>query len=175
MDRFLQNIVIGLSCCLSSSYWRSQHNKHHSMPQRLEHDVDLNTIPLVAFSSAVVTRDILKVTGPGLKVWLRFQAYLFPVVITFLSVFLGWKVLLHPRHIVRTRNIPEASICLLHYLLWGVFILPKFGIFTTTMLYLGQTWCASNYMFIHFAMSHTHLPNVSKDDNSVRFYKFFLY
>jgi hypothetical protein len=26
--------------------FRSQHNRHHAMPQKLDHDVDLNTLPL---------------------------------------------------------------------------------------------------------------------------------
>ena len=38
---------------MSGSWWRNQHNKHHAMPQKIGHDVDLNTLPLVAFTEKV--------------------------------------------------------------------------------------------------------------------------
>ncbi len=30
------------------------HNRHHAMPQRLKHDVDLDTMPLIAYNARVV-------------------------------------------------------------------------------------------------------------------------
>lgn len=41
---------------MSSSWWSSQHNRHHAMPQRLKHDVDLDTLPLIAFNSKIVKK-----------------------------------------------------------------------------------------------------------------------
>jgi fatty acid desaturase len=38
---------------MSAGWWRVQHNKHHSMPQKLGYDVDLDTLPLVAFTEKV--------------------------------------------------------------------------------------------------------------------------
>ena len=35
---------------MSGAWWRNQHNKHHATPQKLKHDVDLDTLPLVAFN-----------------------------------------------------------------------------------------------------------------------------
>jgi fatty acid desaturase len=46
---------------MSGSWWRNQHNKHHAMPQKIGHDVDLNTLPLVAFTEKVSDVDRRKV------------------------------------------------------------------------------------------------------------------
>jgi fatty acid desaturase len=53
IDRALQIVLYGVGCGMSGSWWRIQHNKHHAMPQKLGHDVDLNTLPLVAFTEKV--------------------------------------------------------------------------------------------------------------------------
>lgn len=54
LDRFLQAIIYGVGDGMSSSWWSSQHNRHHAMPQRIKRDVDLETLPLLAFNSKVV-------------------------------------------------------------------------------------------------------------------------
>lgn len=39
----------------SSTWWVRGHNRHHhAMPQRLKHDVDLETMPLLAYNAKVV-------------------------------------------------------------------------------------------------------------------------
>ena len=76
-DRALQIIIYGLGCGMSGSWWRSQHNRHHAMPQKVGHDVDLNTLPLVAFTTKVVKR-----MGVPQRFWIRLQAFMFPVIIT---------------------------------------------------------------------------------------------
>ena len=48
---YLIKSVVGLG--LSSTWWSSAHNRHHAMPQRLHRDVDLETLPLVAFNARV--------------------------------------------------------------------------------------------------------------------------
>jgi acyl-CoA 6-desaturase (Delta-6 desaturase) len=53
LDRTMQIVLYGVGCGMSASWWRNQHNKHHSMPQKLGCDVDLNTLPLVAFTEKV--------------------------------------------------------------------------------------------------------------------------
>ena len=57
MDRTLQVVLYGVGCGMSGSWWRNQHNKHHAMPQKIGHDVDLNTLPLVAFTEKVRNSD----------------------------------------------------------------------------------------------------------------------
>lgn len=160
-DRALQIVLYGVGCGMSGSWWRSQHNRHHAMPQKLDHDVDLNTLPLVAFTTKVVKR-----VDTAMKGWIRLQAFLFPVITTLL-VALGWQFYLHPRHIVRSKNMAEGVALAVRYVLWTAFITTKFGLAQSALLYLAYNWIASNYIFINFAVSHTHLPVVDKNDVSV--------
>lgn len=146
---------------MSGGWWRSQHNKHHSMPQKLGHDVDLNTLPLVAFTKKVVKR-----IGFPMKVWIRLQAIMFPTITTLL-VALGWQLYLHPRHIARKKLGLEAAMLTLRYVLWHVFFTTRFGFWQSTAMYLAFVWMGANYIFINFAVSHTHLDVVPKDDTQV--------
>lgn len=57
IDRAIQVAVYGLGCGMSGAWWRNQHNKHHATPQKLKHDVDLDTLPLVAFHARCVARE----------------------------------------------------------------------------------------------------------------------
>lgn len=161
VDRLLQIVIYGVGCGMSGGWWRNQHNKHHSMPQKADHDVDLNTLPLVAFTSKVVNK-----AGNALKGWIRLQAILFPVITTSL-VALGWQFFLHPRHILRTKNLFEFLALATRYGLWHHFITNHFGFATSAVIYFVYNWFAANYIFINFAVSHTHLPVVAKDDTQV--------
>lgn len=160
-DRALQIVLYGVGCGMSGGWWRSQHNKHHSMPQKVGHDVDLATLPLVAFTSKVV-----KKIGNPLKKWISMQAFLFPVITTSL-VSTGWQFYLHPRFIMRTKNVAEATSIFVRLALWTYFITAEFGLMKSAGIYVLYNWFASNYIFINFAVSHTHLPVVPKDDTTV--------
>jgi len=160
-DKMLQVIIYGVGCGMSGGWWRNQHNKHHSMPQKIGHDVDLNTLPLVAFTSKVVKR-----IGIPMKLWLRLQAPMFPTV-TCQLVALGWQFYLHPRHVLRTKNAYEAMALCVRYAAWTYFITMRFGFVNSALLYLAYNWFASTYIFVNFAVSHTHLPVVPKDDVDV--------
>ena len=59
VDRALQIIAYNIGSGMSAAYWRNQHNKHHATPQKLEHDVYLNTLPLIAFHKLIAKK------GPG--------------------------------------------------------------------------------------------------------------
>ena len=161
IDKMLQVIIYGVGCGMSGGWWRNQHNKHHSMPQKLGHDVDLNTLPLVAFTSKVAAK-----VGIRLKAWIRMQAPLFPTL-TCELVALGWQFYLHPRHILRTRNLSEAMALFTRYALWTYLITLRFGLGNSALLYLAYNWFASTYIFVNFAVSHTHLPVVDHADTSV--------
>ena len=53
LDRRIQEFAYGVGCGMSAAFWRNQHNKHHATPQQLGKDVDLDTLPLVAFNKEV--------------------------------------------------------------------------------------------------------------------------
>uniref|UniRef100_A0A7S2RAP0 Cytochrome b5 heme-binding domain-containing protein n=1 Tax=Rhizochromulina marina TaxID=1034831 RepID=A0A7S2RAP0_9STRA len=159
VDRALQIALYGIGCGMSAAWWRNQHNKHHATPQKLKHDVDLDTLPLVAFNAAIAQ----KAKNPVLKWWLRNQALLFTPV-SCLIVALGWQYYLHPRHIVRTKRLHTEGLMLVlrHLLLYGV-VFKGFSFGSAFGLFLIYNCIASSYIFSQFAMSHTHLP-VSKPD-----------
>jgi hypothetical protein len=104
--------------------------------------------------------------GMPQKLWISLQGYLFPLMTTSL-VTLGWQFYLHPQHILRTKNYAEAAALFVRLLLWSIFITPYFGLLGSMGVYLAYTWIASNYIFINFAVSHTHLPVVEKADTQV--------
>jgi fatty acid desaturase 2 (delta-6 desaturase) len=161
-DRFLQILFYGTGCGMSGSWWRNQHNKHHATPQKLGHDVDLETLPLVSFTDKIMHR----VKNAFMKKWVSYQAILFPLVTTSL-VALGWQLYLHPRHIIRTKQHMELVFLGLRYALWTYMVTLKFGLLQSTGLYLAFMWIGSNYIFLNFAVSHTHLDTVPKDDDKV--------
>ena len=101
-----------------------------------------------------------------MKTWLSLQAYMFPTV-TCELVSLGWQFYLHPRHILRTKNMYEAAALFTRYAIWTQLITLRFGLVNSALLYLTYNWFASTYIFINFAVSHTHLPVVPKDDVDV--------
>ena len=100
------------------------------------------------------------------KLWIKSQGYMFPVMTTTL-VTLGWQFYLHPVHVLRTKNYGEGLALLTRLLLWTIFITGHFGFVQSMGLYLAYNWIASNYIFINFAVSHTHLPVVEKEDTQV--------
>ena len=161
VDRTLQVVLYGVGCGMSGSWWRNQHNKHHSMPQKHGADPDLDTLPLVAFTEKVVKR-----IGFPMKLWLRMQGALFPLI-TCELVALGWQFFLHPRHVLRTKNIGEGLAMATRLAAWTYFITMPYGLVQSAGLYLTYNWFASTYIFTNFAVSHTHLPVVEKEDETV--------
>eukprot|EP00030_Apusomonadida_sp_AF-17_P001838 a201_582.p1 GENE.a201_582~~a201_582.p1 ORF type:complete len:418 (+),score=145.36 a201_582:45-1256(+) len=156
LDRLLQAILYCVGDGMSSSYWRNQHNKHHAAPQHLKHDVDLQTLPLIAFHK--------KVAAKGSRLWLRWQAYLFSPVITFLVAF-GWQFFLHPRFCLRAKKYDELAFFALRYALIGYFIVPDLGLGTTVAMYLLASAFGGAYIFTTFSVSHTHKPAVEADSH----------
>lgn len=167
VDRMLQAFTYGAGCAMSGRWWRIQHNKHHATPQKLKHDADLDTLPLVSFNAKVSDR----VRSPLLKSWLRLQATLF-VPISCALVALGWILFLHPRHIYRCLSVPSSrneafaeaiSILLRFYLILSILCeglcwSARIGVFVSI------TSVGAMYIFTNFALSHTHLPTTNPDE-----------
>jgi len=159
LDRRMQEFWYGLGCGMSGSWWRNQHNKHHATPQKLGQDVDLNTLPLVAFHSDVYN----KVRNPIMKMWLKMQAYLFFPVITYL-VAAGWQWFLHPRHAWRVKNFAELFWMGSRYVAW-YFAFRHFGLAAVCWSYVIYLSIGSGYIFTNFAVSHTHKPVLQKHEH----------
>ena len=64
-DKFYHMILFSLGLSGSPSWWTNQHNKHHAATQELRHDVDLYTLPIVAFNKIIARK--------GNPTWLKYQ------------------------------------------------------------------------------------------------------
>ncbi|CAD7929739.1 unnamed protein product [Amoebophrya sp. A25] len=170
LDRRVQQMLYGLGCGMAGSWWRNQHNKHHATPQKEGHDVDLNTLPLVAFHTGAVTetrfgRRMAK-SAFWAQTWLKNQSYLFSPLICLL-VALFWQLYLHPRHAMRTGNFAELFWMGLRYALCFPFMMSYLGWSCgfSLLCYIVYVQVGSAYIFTNFAVSHTHLATVKADEH----------
>ena len=157
---------------MSAGWWRIQHNKHHATPQKLKHDVDLDTLPLVAFNAKVVTdtkigRALMRSTLYR-NYWLKYQHILFgPIICVLVSSF--WQFFLHIRHSYRKRLYVEGVSYLIRYIGWFIIFsnyLMGWSFGFSWVMYFAASQVASAKIFINFAVSHTHL-DVTDDDKHV--------
>lgn len=163
LDIKLQEVVYGLGDGMSAAWWRVQHNKHHATPQKHKHDVDLDTLPLLAFNK-IIGRQGKKY--PLVRRWISMQQYLFgPVTCSLVALF--WQLFLHPRHIIRTKRYTEAAAILTRWTLVGC-ICSQLGVtFAQGLLgvLFSQAFGAA-YIFVSFSLSHTHLPVLAADKHA---------
>ena len=159
IDKLIQEIFYGIGCGMSASWWRSQHNKHHATPQKLNYDVDLNTLPLLAFNEEVLKQNNKKHSN----FWIKYQAYLFFPFTSFV-VGLGWTTFLHPRHILRKRIYSEMFFTAVRYFSFVSILIPKYTFVQIFLMYMFTFITACNYIFINFSVSHSHLPITKQSD-----------
>jgi len=135
----------------SGTFWTNQHNKHHAATQEMGHDIDLDTLPLVAFNEKIADLS-------GSKFLLRIQHLTF--IPAQLLLFFFWK-LLHIRHIFRTRHYAEGVGMILHHVLEWYFIRSQ-GL--TCFLYFNAiSWAFGGmYLATIFSLNHTHKPVAAK-------------
>jgi len=149
-DRIFQWLIFSFGTTASSTFWNNQHNKHHAATQELEHDIDLNTLPLIAFNE--------KIAKKGNKLLMRLQ------YITFmpaqLLLFYLWKFT-HTRHMFRTKNYFELSGAIANHLveLYLYRSIGLLGIFTVTAI--GWSF-GGLYLASIFSLNHTHRPVAAK-------------
>lgn len=162
VDIAIQIATYGVGCGMSASFWRNQHNKHHATPQKINHDVDLDTLPLVAFNVACKKTKMGKFLN---KYWVRLQGLLF-APLTCLIVALGWQAYLHPRHSLRTKNYAELAAMAARYaLIWYVSRAYDISSWDVVKAYVFYAQVGASYIFCNFAVSHTHLPVLEEDED----------
>ncbi|KAG5510973.1 hypothetical protein JKF63_06475 [Porcisia hertigi] len=155
VDIKIQEVLYGLGDGMSASWWRSQHNKHHATPQKHRHDVDLETLPLVAFNKTIAHRGR---KNAAIRFWISLQVYLFgPVTCSLVALY--WQLFLHIRHVVRRRRYTEGISILGHWIAIGVICYELEVSFWRGLggALFSQAISAAS-IFINFALNHTHLP-----------------
>lgn len=169
-DKLIQDLTIGFGLLTDGSMWNLMHNKHHATPQKINHDMDIDTTPLVAFFDTAIEKNRTQIWSGR---WLRFQAYTFlPITIGFV-VMLFWVFYLHPRKIIRDRNWRQVAIVMSGHIvrtlmfMWlgGYTLAQSYGLLMLCM------WASSMYLFGHFSLSHTFTDVVDEHGhkNWVRF------
>ncbi|KAJ6635864.1 Acyl-lipid (8-3)-desaturase [Pseudolycoriella hygida] len=154
LDRIFHIIFIGLGMGFSSTWWTRQHNRHHSMPQRLNYDVDLKTLPLIAYNAKVVKR-----SNDGKSFMIRNQAYLFVLVDTLLIAIL-WKLYMHPKYVFQRRYYLQMMAMAGHWLfLYHIGFWPA----------LISLWIKSLYLIVNFTLNHTFLPVTTESTHWIEY------
>ena len=168
VDKSLQSAFIGFGLGTSASMWNSMHEKHHATPQKIGHDMDLDTTPLAAFFDTAVEKN--RSRGAS-KLWLRFQAYTFLPITSGAFVMLFWLFYLHPRKVIRSKKWEEGFWMLASHIVRPALMCYAMGGGETTFLkaYLMHwvtLWLAGMYLFGHFSLSHTHTATLEADENA---------
>jgi len=161
-DKRIQAATCGFGLSTSGDMWNQMHNKHHATPQKIRHDMDLDTTPAVAFFDTAVEDN--RPRGFSRR-WARLQAWTFVPVTSGLLVQAFWIYVLHPRQVLRKRNWEEAGWMLTSHVVRTAVIRLATG-YSWPVAYWWFTlgnWFAYMYLFAHFSTSHTHLDVVPSD------------
>ncbi|WZN65742.1 fatty acid desaturase [Chloropicon roscoffensis] len=162
VDKRIQRAFIGFGLGSCGSMWNSMHEKHHTTPQKINYDMDLDTVPLVAFFDTAIEKNRARSHS---KWWMRFQAYTFLPVTSGLFVMLFWLFYLHPRKVLREKSWEQglwmlSSHTVRPYLMASV---SGLGFWQCYGLHWVSLWVAGQYLFGHFSLSHTHTDTVDED------------
>jgi fatty acid desaturase 2 (delta-6 desaturase) len=194
VDRGIQLVTMGFGGGVSSTLWNSMHHKHHAAPQKVKHDIDLDTTPFVAFfdkafetGTRVSTRPETRKTVSTrlIRLWMRLQAWLFLPVTNGLFVHLFWMYYLHPQRAIQhimtatatkssTKNaaIAEAvAMAASHIVIPLIFYTrsQEFGLLYCYFLYMVCNFFNFIYLFGHFSLSHTFTDVISETETPLWF------
>jgi len=159
IDKKIQQFFMGFMLFGDGSMWNSMHNKHHATPQKIGHDIDLDTAPLVAFHRAINKQNKLA------KLWLKYQAYTFLPITSGLLVMPFWTLYLHPKKVIRDKNVMQALFIILGHTIRICLFMKITNLFHAILYHCLAVWITGIYLFGHFSLSHTFTPTVDKDEN----------
>ena len=166
LDKLIQEFIMGFGLYVSASKWNRMHNRHHATPQKIGHDVDLETTPFVAFYKNAVSdnKATARFCSPA---WLRFQAYTFLPITSGLLVPVYWRCYLHTAHMIRNGKHREIMWTVLgttaHI---GAFMrLGELSLGRAFLYHYLSCWLSYIYMFGHFSLSHSTTETVGKEEN----------
>jgi fatty acid desaturase 2 (delta-6 desaturase) len=166
LDKLIQEFIMGFGLYVSASKWNRMHNRHHATPQKIGHDVDLETTPFVAFYKNAVSdnKATVRFCSPT---WLRFQAYTFLPITSGLLVPVYWRCYLHTAHMIRNGKFREIMWTVLgtttHI---GAFMwLGEHSLGKAFLYHYLSCWLSYIYMFGHFSLSHSTTDTVGEEEN----------
>ena len=186
IDRVIQTFAMGFGGGVSSSVWNTMHQKHHATPQKVKHDIDLDTTPFVAFfNRAFEDTTNGKVAARFMsRWWMRFQAWTFLPIVNGIIVHLFWVYYLHPRKVMlrlqtaRTREVHleavfevmcmAASHIVFPYIFWNY---SNYSPLYSYFLGMVVNFWNFIYLFGHFSLSHT-FTSVIPDDKHLLWFEY---
>ena len=186
LDRAIQTFTMGFGGGVSSSVWNSMHQKHHATPQKIKHDIDLDTTPLVAFFNRAFEENTNgKVASRFMnRWWMRLQAWTFLPVVNGILVHLFWTYYLHPKKVfnrlcsAKTREV-YAETALEAVCMSGSHIALPLIFYSGGVSGGGLLWCYFLlmivnfwnfiYLFGHFSLSHTFTGVIPEDKHLLWF------
>jgi len=184
VDRVIQTFTIGFGDGVSSSVWNSMHQKHHATPQKVKHDIDLDTTPLVAFfNTAFEDNTNGKAASRFMnRWWMRFQAWTFLPLVNGIFVHLFWSYYLHPKKVftrlcsAKTRDVHIETafeiVCMTasHVVIPAIFYnTGHYSIIFSYFLLMITNFWNFIYLFGHFSLSHTYTGVIQEDKNLLWF------
>jgi fatty acid desaturase len=184
VDRAIQTFTMGFGGGVSSSVWNSMHQKHHATPQKVKHDIDLDTTPFVAFfDRAFEDNTNGKVTARFMnRWWMRLQAWTFLPIVNGVFVHLFWTYYLHPKKVfhrlcsVKTRELyletAFETVCMTgsHIVIPVIFYTSNTGgiLWCYFLLMIINFWNFI-YLFGHFSLSHSFTSVIPEDKHLLWF------
>jgi len=191
LDRVIQTFTMGFGGGVSSSVWNSMHQKHHATPQKIKHDIDLDTTPLVAFFNRAFEENTNGKAAARFmnRWWMRFQAWTFLPIVNGVLVHLFWTYYLHPKKVfqrlcsARSREVyletAFEAVCMTGSHLSLPLIFYSGGGIRSGGNGGGILWCyfllmVVNfwnfiYLFGHFSLSHSFTDVIPEDKHLLWF------
>jgi len=174
VDGAIEYFVINILFSSSSNFWNYQHNQHHANTQHEEYDIDLKTLPLLAFDRAILVEGegegetnstpkakskesaVTKFAKNKISFWIRHQWLTF--FLTNLIIYSTWRFFIHVRYEFRRRRYHHLLVSLAFCFVWHLGILMKFSqlsFFWAVVTYQAYSSFGLWLLLIHFAVSHT--------------------
>ena len=186
VDRAIQTVAMGLAGGLSGTFWNTMHNKHHATPQKIKHDIDLDTTPAVAFFKTAFEQNTNgQAAAPYMnRWWMRCQAWLFLPITNGVLVHLFWTYYLHPKRVltaIRASSVARNG-CMRRHLFEATCMLSCHTVIPAVFYWRGEYSAVSAYLLLmlcnfwnviylfgHFSLSHTFTDVVPENENRLWF------
>ncbi len=184
IDRAIQTFTMGFGGGVSSSVWNTMHQKHHATPQKIKHDIDLDTTPFVAFFNTAFEENTNGKASARFmnRWWMRLQAWTFLPLVNGIFVHLFWTYYLHPKKVfhrlcsAKTRDVHTEtaleviSMSASHIVIPAIFYnTGDYSIFFSYFLLMIANFWNFIYLFGHFSLSHTYTGVIPSNVNILWF------
>ncbi|CEL97060.1 unnamed protein product [Vitrella brassicaformis CCMP3155] len=165
VDKAIQTIFISFGLITYGWKWNHMHNKHHATPQKEDHDLDVDTLPFVAFYKDALERGRRAAMTPTW--WIRYQHLTFLPLTSVLNVFF-WHFYLHPKEYIlrKGRRDPVTLLfVILRYVAHFYSCPSDWSILMCLSTFYMTMFVSGVYLFGNFSLNHTHLPTTRADEH----------